>query len=361
MVRIGPGLVPAPSQSIIEFQPNGVIELRLNTGLPPDRVHNYVSVQFARTIAGIRFNTADPALLDGFAYWASENTHNPFYSGTIGETSPRAACAAAPGITFGDRAPFFYYADASLPFVRAELTGGTQAARERFLALFDATADALTSDVLDDLHQRVADDCQWYLGMFPPPQELFVEAPPGRPDLADLNQVQFAFNAMSQRTGLDARGHHFLVRYVNVVPGNFEVDIDNSDAGRSVIMMRADLAPELRFTDLRWEFASAFVGGLYGGPTIVQRGFATWAAQDARNPILSGAAATRQLCSTVPQSELLTGQTNRAVYLASLPFVQAEKQGGPEAAQQLLREAFNVPDLARSWADRVSRACSAVP
>jgi hypothetical protein len=73
IIRIGPGLVPAPFNSNVSLLPDGTIEILLNAGLPADRVHNYLTVQSARTLSGLRMPTVDPVLLDAYAYWATRH------------------------------------------------------------------------------------------------------------------------------------------------------------------------------------------------------------------------------------------------------------------------------------------------
>lgn len=352
IVRIGPNLVPAPRESVYEFLPNGAIELRLNTGLPADRVHNYLTVQFARILAGMRLSTVDPALLDGFAYWASENTHNPFYAGSIGQTSARAACAALPGVSFYDRTPFFYLADASVPFVRAELTGGVQAAHQRMGEFLDANAGP------DELHAAASGDCPWYLEKFPPPKELFVEAPQNMPQLADESYVRAAFDLVARRSGLDAMGSTIRVRYMPTLPAGRLVDFAQ-EGQQQILLINSGLSESRRATFLKWGLAVIFIGTRYG-PAPIGRGFAEWVAEDPTNPFLSDPARAKSLCQGPTLQNDLKWSSNDGIYLASLPFIQADRTGGGDAARALFVSAMQRSAAEDAWRGRIGNTCRAL-
>jgi hypothetical protein len=355
LVHIGPGLVPLPSNSLVDVRPNGQIEITLNAGLPADRVHNYLTVQFARTLAGIRLPHADATLVDGYAYWASENTRNPFFAGVASGASPAYACKAASTMTFLPHETF-YYADTSLPFVVAERAGGVRGAQALMLEELDSEDDA------DALRERVDTACAEYLADFIAPPEIVIDAPADRPDLADDSLARRMLEEAKARSGLDAYGRPFVIRYASL-PAGQQSTTDYSRLERTLVLISPQASLDERRTALLVSFVGTFLIVRYQGisPALVA-GFSDWASRDPLNPFIGGPRGPdtpKTLCAYLPQADFATVSTKGAAWLSALPFVLAERRSGATGATALLSELVSerAPDLA-AWRTRISSNCA---
>ena len=120
------------------------------------------------------------------------------------------------------------------------------------------------------------------------PPEIVIEAPSDRPDLADPKAALAALAEAKSRTGLDALGAQFVVRYATP-RGGLRGDIDFSDPGKVIITLIPSMPAEERRVSLITYFVGAFVTINFGNDVEPARsGFSSWAARDPTNPFLVG-------------------------------------------------------------------------
>jgi hypothetical protein len=111
---------------------------------------------------------------------------------------------------------------------------------------------------------------------------------------------------------------------------------------------------------LVFSFVTIFVTAHYGTVQPVLLGFSEWALIDPRNPFvdLSDLGTALNVCRMRDQVDLTDFRVQASVWLAALPFVQAEREAGVPAAQALLREAMADPSTVQQlWRVRVDAAC----
>jgi len=339
----------------VRLRPDGAIEILLNSGLAADRVHNFLSTQIARVLGGIRLPKAEAVFVDGYAYWSSENTHNPFVTGVASGASPVYACVAAKSMSFVS-AELFYYADASVPFVVAEQHGGIRAAQ----ALMSEIVDR--GEGVEGLHDRVRAACDDFTASFTPPPEILIEPLAGRSDLSDDRPARQALDDAKARTGLDAYGRPFVIRYT-VLPSGQLSTTDYTTAGRTIVIVSPQMSAEERRAALIFAFAGSFLYIHYEGisPTLVY-GYSDWAARDQTNPFIGGAHGTdtpKSLCDYLPQADFAQSSTKGAVWLSALPFVMEEQRSAAAGANALLTELVSQRSLdLAAWRSRVAASCA---
>lgn len=356
---VGPFLPPLQHfNSIREFREDGSVLISVNGQIPTLSRRNYLGYQLSAALIDAYFPGTSPVLAAGFAYWAGGNVNNPFAEGTFPHERPEDVCAALARIDFSSVNDQMYV-PSTLPFILAAREGGVEAARSLFRQL---RADR-TSMRPDSWRQRISADCRSFLGgdvSIRP--ELQVQASPEASGLAGDGITEAAFAEAKARTGLDGFGRTFTVRYdANVGP---EASSSFPSRRDVTVNVRTDLSPTLRHDALVALFAASFVTVRYGNDiSPVVDGFASWAAQDSRNPFVEGARSRYtpiDVCRLLPTTNLRE-RTLGTTWLASLPFIEAERQHGVEAAQGLLHRTLGVGRLDQpAWRARIEQSCAAI-
>ena len=355
VVRFGADEVDAPNNSTTRFLADGRILVLLNTGLADDRRRNLMLNHFGSDLFSIRIGYVDPTIRRGFAYWVADNSRNPFVRGTASGASPIAACAALPHIDFGAPDEVFDSADASLPFVLAERQRGLRGAQQLLFEILDAFEEE--SEFID----RIEAGCDAFLSTYAAPPELVIEAPAGRSDLANDVVPAAALAEAKARSGLDAYGAQFVVRYATP-PGGQRGFVESPERGRFVITLIPTMPMEERRSSLVGLFVVEFIQQHYGGDNeMLLSGYSNWASRDAANPFVgrgSGSLTAKGACDYLPQADFVTARSVGATWLSALPFILAERRGGVAAAHELFAEflAERPIDVA-AWRARVGADC----
>ena len=206
VVRYGKDIVEAPYNARTRYLPDGRILIMLNSGLPADRQRNFLAYQFANDLIRLRFLGVEEVVAHGYAYWAANNNQNPFVVGISSGAAPAVACEASAHMRY-ESGEIFYSPLASLPFLVAEHRSGVAAAQDLLLEMVDSGED------IEDVRARVAAGCTTVLSGYVAPDELVIEAPSNRPDLADPTLPRAALAEAKTRSGLDALGAQVVVRY----------------------------------------------------------------------------------------------------------------------------------------------------
>jgi len=355
VVRFGAGEVDAPSNSTTRFLADGRILVLLNTGLADDRRRNLLLNHFGSDLFWIRIGYVDPTIRRGFSYWIADNSRNPFVRGLASGASPVAACAALPQIDFGAPDEVFDSADASLPFVLAERERGLRGAQQLLFEILDASEEE--SEFID----RIEAGCDTFLATYAAPPELVIEAPAGRSDLANDAVAAAALAEAKARSGLDAYGAQFVVRYGTPPPGQRGF-VESPERGRFVITLIPTMPVEERRTSLVGLFVVEFIQQHYGGDNaMLLSGYSNWAARDQSNPFVgrgSGGFTAKGACDYLPQADFVTARSVGATWLSALPFILAERRGGVAAAQELFTELLAArPIDVVAWRARVGAEC----
>lgn len=294
----------------------------------------------------------------GFAYWAAHHERNTFVTGIQSGESPQSACAELPTADFDglsdESIPL-----SSLPFVIAERGSGVQSAQSVFAEVLRAPPTT------EAWRRQIADDCAFFMATYaePPLPELRVEASAGNEALADDGMTERFLAEAKARSGLDARGRAIVVRYAATPPGKYSAS-EFPGPTSMVLTVSPSLAPHQRRTAIIVQMVSFFISTKYGQADPLQLGYGIWAAQDPDDPFTDldrSQARARSLCADRAKYPM-DGTTIGGVYLASMPFFEAEYAGGVDSGQELLRASLTIgghPDL-EAWRVRVELGCEKV-
>jgi len=354
VVRYGKDIVEEPFNARTRYLPDGRILIMLNSGLPADRQRNFLAYQFANDLIRLRFLGVEEVVAHGYAYWAANNNQNPFVVGISSGAASAVACEASAHMRY-ESGEIFYSPLASLPFLAAEHRSGVAAAQGLLLEMVD------TGEDIEDVRARVAAGCATVLSGYVAPDELVIQAPSNRPDLVDPTIPRAALAEAKTRSGLDALGAQFVVRYATP-RGGLRGDMDFSDPGRPIITLIPSMSVEERRASLITYFVGTFVT-LYFGEDVepVRSGFASWVARDPTNPFVvsrSGNLTAQGACDYLPQADFKTARSVGATWLSSLPFILAERSGGDAAARVLIVELFDQGPIDREeWRGRIRADC----
>lgn len=337
------------------FYPDANVLISIDASVPPGRREYVLRFQIANSIIQV----ADPGIYSplriGYAYWSANYEFSPFVTGIHSGESPAAACADLPS-TDVDALPDEAIELGSVPFVVAERQGGVDAAQRLFRSLL---AEPLSAPVWSG---RLADACSDFLAHYadPPLPELIAEPhqPVGLP--LGVSEMDILRN-MKARTGMDGRGHTFVIRYAPL-SGDRGSESTYPDDATVLIVISQNYGPAVQRMSIGQQLAAAFVTIKYGPQDPVRTGFAVWASPPEPDPLaFKPAPPDAGLCAQRSKYPL-DGGTTGAAYLASLPFVVAERDGGIQAAQRLLRETIargGHVDV-RAWDRQVAAACAAL-
>jgi hypothetical protein len=275
--------------------------------------------------------------------------------GLASGASPVAACAALPDIDFGAPDEVFDSADASLPFVLAERQQGLRGAQQLLFEIVD------TSEEESQFIDRIEAGCGSFLATYVAPPELVIEAPAGRSDLANDAIPVAALAEAKARSGLDAYGAQFVVRYATP-PGGQAGFVDSPERGRFIITLLPTMPVEERRSALVSLFVLEFIQQHYGGDNaMLLSGYSNWASRDPANPFIgrgSGGFTAKGACDYLPQADFVTARSLGATWLSALPFILAEGRGGVAAAQELFEELLaERPIDVAAWRARVGADC----
>jgi hypothetical protein len=287
---------------------------------------------------------------NGYAYWSARNPFNPFLTGAASGFSPHAECRRLeqPSHDEYDRETSAIH---SLPFVLAEMKEGIREARR----VFD---EARRSDPLV-WRERLRRDCATFLARYAGPELPEVSVDPAARGALTDEVVRRSFEFVRTRTGLDAKGRPIVVR-VGTPPGGVQAHTAFTRE-RNLITVSPELSGARLDESLTYHMSGIFVTAHYAGEgnevEPVRSGFASWVSQQASNPFSSSTSAVRgrQLCAD--RSYLDQPGTNGAVWLSSVPFAVAERDGGTAAVRKLLHSTLSVPFDREAWKTQVRVAC----
>jgi len=327
----------------------------LNSGMAEDQQRYSLGYQFANHLLRTRLAGIEQVVFDGYAFWSATHPRNPFIPSVSSRIGQAVACDSSTAMRL-ERGEVYYFPLASVPFVFAEQTDGVDGAHDLLLEIIER------GDGAESIRARVAASCETMLAGYVAPAELVIEAPNDRPDLSDPTVALAALAEAKARSGLDAFGAQFVVRYATPRAG-LSGDIDFSDPARPIIVLHPHMAED----EQRWVLVLYFVGSfvtLHLGEDVepLRSGFASWASRDRTNPFLVGRYRNftpQGVCDYLPQADFKRANTPAAAWLSSLPFIFAERSGGDAAARRLLLELFEQGPIDRDgWRERVRSDCA---
>jgi hypothetical protein len=193
------------------------------------------------------------------------------------------------------------------------------------------------------------------------PSSLVAEAAGQRPELARDGVSEQLFALAQRRSGLNAGGERFVVRYgPELVAPPFDSEADFEDDGRVIVRLNDGITDARRRNLLTYQYTRALLG--LHSPTLdpgLALGYAYWSADNPSNPFVTGSesgASPKAACDALPSMTLDSSETFTYA-LMSLPFVMAERAGGARESQRLLMKlAPASPDDVRA---RVAEQCIA--
>jgi len=193
------------------------------------------------------------------------------------------------------------------------------------------------------------------------PSGLVVEAVGQHLELARDDVSEQLFALAQRRSGLNAGGERFVVRYgPQLVASPYDSETDFGQDGRVIVRLNDGIIETRRRNLLLYQYTRALLG--LHSPTLdpgLALGYAYWSADNPNNPFVTGSesgASPKAACDALPDMTLVPSETFTYA-LMSLPFVMAERAGGATAAQRLLMKlALASPDAIRA---QVAEQCGA--
>ena len=174
------------------------------------------------------------------------------------------------------------------------------------------------------------------------------------------DRVRAIFDDVRARTGLSGDGLAITVVFEPRAGQQFGSTREPAGDGMTV-RIDSRSTPSRQDHLVAYHLAGTLVDSVaYRGPGF-SAGYAYWAAHNELNPFVSSAAPgdRADTCRQIPSLDLTTVSDSTFVPL-SLPFVLAERDGGPRGAQDLMRSVAIGPPTAATWKQQVLGACQAL-
>ena len=179
------------------------------------------------------------------------------------------------------------------------------------------------------------------------PSSLVVESVGRHPELARDGVSEQLFAFAQRRSGLNAGGERFVVRYgTQLVASPYDSETDFAEDGRVIVRLNDGISDTRRRNLLIYQYTRALLG--LHSPTLdpgLALGYAYWSADNPNNPFVTGSesgASPKAACDALPHMTFVPSETFTYA-LMSLPFVMAERAGGAGAAQRLLMKLAPAP------------------
>lgn len=337
-------------------QADGSVVIRIDAQYSGDHARELLSFQLASMLAELRYWPLPTYIRAGYSFWASESHRSPF-RGDGAATNAAVTCGDVPRLDLHGRLANDWLAPSSLPFLLRERATGVTGAHQLLHEVSLASIPEW-SDVLDDACAALLGDGS--SGAMPAVAVEIVATPNGPPP--DGFYERRILDEMKERAGLAEGLSRFVIRYGVLPPGRRSA---STFPGLDTILVTvsAALPAELREQALRVHFVGDLVSARYGNAVEPFRsGYATWASRDPENPFVTGrpspgGTTVAVLCDRAALEDLTRG-TNATVWLSSLPFVDAERERGAEAARDLFRDAMHAQMTVTDWNARVVASCA---